>query len=132
MIDHIWSTYLQPLTELLARERAHHSNAHPSPLKKGSLSFLFNVDHVRQDGKNGLREFGILTKLTLFFALGLIVTRMALTGGTSPVQYLKAFNITLFLTSYENQVADAIRQGTYFFGSFLFYFFSSNSFFILS
>ncbi|KXJ19672.1 cytosolic 5'-nucleotidase 1A isoform X2 [Exaiptasia diaphana] len=42
---------------------------------------------------------------------GLIITRMALTGGTSPVEYLKAFNITLFLTSYENEVTDAIRRG---------------------
>lgn len=46
------------------------------------------------------------------FSLGLIVTRMALTGGTNPVEYLKAFNITLFLTSYENQVNEAIRRGT--------------------
>ncbi|XP_031569684.1 cytosolic 5'-nucleotidase 1A-like isoform X3 [Actinia tenebrosa] len=43
---------------------------------------------------------------------GLIVTRMALTGGTSPVEYLKAFNITLFLTSYEDQVTEAIHRGT--------------------
>ncbi|XP_031569683.1 cytosolic 5'-nucleotidase 1A-like isoform X2 [Actinia tenebrosa] len=42
---------------------------------------------------------------------GLIVTRMALTGGTSPVEYLKAFNITLFLTSYEDQVTEAIHRG---------------------
>lgn len=37
---------------------------------------------------------------------------MALTGGTSPVEYLKGFNITLFLTSYEDEVTDAIRRGT--------------------
>ncbi|EDO44263.1 predicted protein [Nematostella vectensis] len=42
---------------------------------------------------------------------GLMIPRMALTGGTSPVKYLEAFNITLFLTSYEEEVADAIQQG---------------------
>ncbi|CAB3998120.1 5 -nucleotidase, partial [Paramuricea clavata] len=41
----------------------------------------------------------------------LIVQRMALTGGASPVDYLKAFNITLFLTSEEKDVEEALKQG---------------------
>ena len=36
---------------------------------------------------------------------------MALTGGTSPVEYLKAFYITLFLTTEEKDVEEALRLG---------------------
>jgi 5'-nucleotidase len=36
---------------------------------------------------------------------------MALTSGTSIVKYLKAFNITLLLTTYEEEVTSAIEQG---------------------
>ncbi len=43
--------------------------------------------------------------------VGLKIQRMALTGGTSPVNYLKAFNITLFLTSEERDVEEALRRG---------------------
>ncbi|XP_028411169.1 cytosolic 5'-nucleotidase 1A-like isoform X1 [Dendronephthya gigantea] len=39
------------------------------------------------------------------------IERMALTGGTSPTNYLKALNITLFLTSEEEDVKEALRQG---------------------
>ena len=39
------------------------------------------------------------------------IPRMALTSGTSPVNYLKAFNIILFLTSDEKDVEDALRLG---------------------
>ncbi|XP_028412095.1 cytosolic 5'-nucleotidase 1A-like [Dendronephthya gigantea] len=39
------------------------------------------------------------------------IQRMALTGGTSPVNYLEAFNITLFLTCDEKDVKEALRQG---------------------
>ena len=45
------------------------------------------------------------------YLVGLIVQRMALTGGASPVDYLKAFNITLFLTSEEKDVEEALKQG---------------------
>ena len=39
------------------------------------------------------------------------IPRMALTSGTSPVNYLKAFNIILFLTSDEKDVKEALRLG---------------------
>ena len=39
------------------------------------------------------------------------IQRMALTGGTSPVNYLKAFNIKLFLTSEEEDVKEALEKG---------------------
>jgi hypothetical protein len=43
--------------------------------------------------------------------LGLKIQRMALTGGTSPVEYLEAFKITLFLTSEQKDVEEALRRG---------------------
>ena len=42
---------------------------------------------------------------------GLKIQRMALTSGTSPVDYLKAFNITLFLATKEKDVKEALRRG---------------------
>ena len=42
---------------------------------------------------------------------GLKIQRMSLTGGTSPVEYLEAFKITLFLTSEEKDVKEALRRG---------------------
>lgn len=47
----------------------------------------------------------------LVYFLGLKIQRMALTGGTSPVEYLKAFCITLFLTSEEKDVEEALKRG---------------------
>ena len=45
------------------------------------------------------------------YVLGLKIQRMSLTGGTSPVEYLEAFKITLFLTSEEKDVKEALRRG---------------------
>lgn len=44
---------------------------------------------------------------------GLDITRMCLTDGTNPVAYLGAFNIKLFLTSYQNEVEMALNEGTW-------------------
>ena len=39
---------------------------------------------------------------------------MCLTGGSTPVpHYLKAYNVSLFLTSYPEEVKRALKSGTY-------------------
>ena len=45
------------------------------------------------------------------FILDLHIERMCLTNGASPLDYLEAYNIDLFLSSYEDEVEQALSKG---------------------